>query len=67
MTVIVTARHLSTASIKARFAEVGGRLHIAETFSRSTGFAGIKAASTDIGVRDDHLRSWPSSTPSGSW
>ncbi|MFC9433955.1 YceI family protein [Nocardia sp. NPDC057030] len=58
-TVIVTARHLGIASIKARFAEVGGRLDIAETFSESTGFAEIKAAGIDtgIGMRDDHLRS----------
>jgi len=58
-TVIVTARHLGIASIKARFAEVGGRLDIAETLEKSTGYAEIKAASIDtgIGMRDDHLRS----------
>lgn len=58
-TVIVTARHLGIAGIKARFAEVGGRLEIAEIFERSTGYAEIKAATVDtgIGMRDDHLRS----------
>ncbi|MET9490136.1 MULTISPECIES: YceI family protein [unclassified Nocardia] len=58
-TVIVTARHLGIAGIKARFAEVGGRLDIAETFEQSAGYAEIKAATVDtgIGMRDDHLRS----------
>ncbi|MBY8862718.1 YceI family protein [Nocardia sp. CA2R105] len=58
-TVIATARHLGIASIKARFAEVSGRLNIAETLENSTGFAEIKTASIDtgIGMRDDHLRS----------
>ncbi|WP_067900464.1 YceI family protein [Nocardia vaccinii] len=58
-TVIATARHLGIASIKARFAEVSGRLDIAETLENSTGFAEIKTASIDtgIGMRDDHLRS----------
>ncbi|MCM6778090.1 YceI family protein [Nocardia sp. CDC159] len=58
-TVQVTARHLGIASIKARFAEVSGRLDIAETFERSTGLAEIETASIDtgIGMRDDHLRS----------
>ncbi len=58
-TVIVTARHLGIASIKARFAEVSGRLNIAESLDKSTGYAEIKAASIDtgIGMRDDHLRS----------
>ncbi|MGW4244571.1 YceI family protein [Nocardia sp. NPDC004722] len=58
-TVQATARHLGIASIKARFAELGGRLDIAEIFEQSTGFAEIKAATVDtgIGMRDDHLRS----------
>ncbi|MGW5437104.1 YceI family protein [Nocardia asteroides] len=58
-TVIATARHLGVASIKARFAEVSGRLDIAEPFERSTGHAEIKAAAIDTGIsmRDDHLRS----------
>ncbi|MFI5779075.1 YceI family protein [Nocardia sp. NPDC051570] len=58
-TVQVTARHLGIASIKARFAEVSGRLEIAQNFEQSTGSAEIKAASIDtgIGMRDDHLRS----------
>ncbi|MGO4650040.1 YceI family protein [Nocardia sp. 2YAB30] len=58
-TVIATARHLGIASIKARFAEVSGRIDIAEPFERSTGHAEIKAASIDTGVsmRDNHLRS----------
>ncbi|WP_433621959.1 YceI family protein [Nocardia sp. CA-120079] len=58
-TVIATARHLGIASIKARFAEVSGRLDIAEPFERSTGHVEIKAASIDTGtsMRDNHLRS----------
>ncbi|MQY29522.1 YceI family protein [Nocardia aurantia] len=58
-TVVATARHMGIASIRGRFAEVGGRLDIAETFEHSTGYAEIKAASIDTGVRmrDDHLRS----------
>ncbi|MRH88083.1 hypothetical protein GFY24_11620 [Nocardia sp. SYP-A9097] len=58
-TVLVTARHLGIAGIRARFAEVGGRLEIAGTFEKSTGYAEIKAAAVDTGVtmRDDHLRS----------
>ncbi|MFJ9363850.1 YceI family protein [Nocardia sp. NPDC101769] len=58
-TVLVTARHLGIAGIKARFAEVGGRLDIAEIFERTTGYAEIKAATVDTGIamRDDHLRS----------
>ncbi|MFI6867695.1 YceI family protein [Nocardia sp. NPDC050406] len=58
-TVIATARHLGIASIKARFAEVSGRLDIAEPFERSTGYAEIKAAGIDTGIamRDNHLRS----------
>ncbi|MFE3060496.1 YceI family protein [Nocardia sp. NPDC059239] len=58
-TVGVTARHLGIASIKARFADVGGRLDVAENFDRTTGYAEIKAASIDtgVGMRDEHLRS----------
>ncbi|MEV4236744.1 MULTISPECIES: YceI family protein [unclassified Nocardia] len=58
-TVIVTARHLGIASIKARFAEVSGSLDVAEPFERSCGHAEIKAASIDSGIsmRDNHLRS----------
>ncbi|MFI5718482.1 YceI family protein [Nocardia sp. NPDC051750] len=58
-TVIATARHLGISSIKARFAEIGGRIDIAEPFERSRGYAEIKASSIDtgIGMRDDHLRS----------
>ncbi|AYF76293.1 hypothetical protein D7D52_23460 [Nocardia yunnanensis] len=58
-TVLATARHLGIAGIKARFAEVGGRLDIAENFEHSTGYAEIKAATVDTGIalRDDHLRS----------
>jgi polyisoprenoid-binding protein YceI len=58
-TVIATARHLGIASIKARFAEVRGRLDIAERFEQSAGYAEIGAASVDTGidVRDNHLRS----------
>ncbi|MGI5218559.1 YceI family protein [Nocardia sp. CA-290969] len=58
-TVIATARHLGISSIKARFAEVGGRIDIAAPFERSTGYAEIKAACIDTGIamRDDHLRS----------
>ncbi|MBF6171797.1 YceI family protein [Nocardia blacklockiae] len=57
-TVVATARHLGIASIKARFADVSGRLDIAENFERTTGYAEIKAASIDtgVGMRDDHLR-----------
>lgn len=58
-TVIATARHLGIASIKARFAEVSGRIDIAQPFERSAGYAEIKAASIDTGIpmRDNHLRS----------
>jgi len=58
-TVMATARHLGIASIKARFAEVGGRLDIAEPFEHSTGCAEIKTAGIDTGnaARDSHLRS----------
>ncbi|MFI1916071.1 YceI family protein [Nocardia sp. NPDC020380] len=58
-TVQATARHLGIAGIKARFAEVSGRLDISGVFERSSGFAEIKAATVDtgIGMRDDHLRS----------
>ncbi|MGW0404647.1 YceI family protein [Nocardia sp. NPDC003246] len=58
-TVLATARHLGIAGIKARFAQVSGRLDIAEPFERSTGHAEIEAAGIDTGVsmRDDHLRS----------
>jgi polyisoprenoid-binding protein YceI len=58
-TVHVTARHMGIASIRCRFTEVGGRLDIAGPFERTTGYAEIKAASIDSGVRmrDDHLRS----------
>ncbi|WP_228001802.1 YceI family protein [Nocardia australiensis] len=58
-TVIATARHLGIASIKARFAEVSGRINIAERFEESTGHAEIGAASVDTGIelRDNHLRS----------
>ncbi|MFB7722981.1 MULTISPECIES: YceI family protein [unclassified Nocardia] len=58
-TVLVTARHLGIAGIKARFAEVSGRLEIAANFERSTGYAEIKAAAVDtgVGMRDAHLRS----------
>jgi polyisoprenoid-binding protein YceI len=58
-TVIATARHLGIASIKARFAEVSGRLDIAEHFEQSAGHAEIGAASVDTGIelRDNHLRS----------
>lgn len=58
-TVVVTARHLGIASIKARFSEVAGRLDVARNFEQTTGFAEIKAAAIDtgIGMRDDHLRS----------
>ncbi|MFI1462064.1 YceI family protein [Nocardia carnea] len=58
-TVIATARHLGISSIKARFAEVSGRLDIGEPFERSTGYAEIKASCIDTGIamRDDHLRS----------
>jgi polyisoprenoid-binding protein YceI len=56
---LITARHLGIASIKARFAQVGGRLDIAGVFEQSTGYAEIDASSIDtgIGMRDDHLRS----------
>lgn len=58
-TVIATARHLGIAGIKARFAEISGRLDISEVFEQSTGYAEIKAATVDTGIaiRDDHLRS----------
>lgn len=58
-TVIATARHLGIASIKARFAEVSGRIDIAEPFEQSSGHTEIKAASIDTGIsmRDNHLRS----------
>ncbi|RDI46348.1 YceI family protein [Nocardia mexicana] len=58
-TVVATARHLGIASIKSRFADVGGRLDVAENFELTTGYAEIKAASIDtgVGMRDEHLRS----------
>ncbi|WP_327119735.1 YceI family protein [Nocardia sp. NBC_01730] len=58
-TVIATARHLGIASIKARFAEVSGRIDVGASFERTSGFAEIKAASIDTGIsmRDNHLRS----------
>ncbi|WP_024802575.1 YceI family protein [Nocardia sp. BMG51109] len=57
--VVVTARHLGIASIRARFDDVSGRLDVAENFEKTTGYAEIKAASIDtgVGMRDDHLRS----------
>ncbi|MEU4838573.1 YceI family protein [Nocardia testacea] len=57
--VIATARHLGISSIKARFAEVSGRLDIAERFEQTSGYAEIKAAAIDTGIemRDTHLRS----------
>ncbi|MEU1950756.1 YceI family protein [Nocardia rhamnosiphila] len=57
--VIATARHLGISSIKARFAEVSGRLDIADRFEQTSGYAEIKAATIDTGIemRDTHLRS----------
>ncbi|MBO0854009.1 MAG: YceI family protein [Nocardia sp.] len=57
--VIAVSRHLGIASINARFAEISGRLDVAEVFEQTKGFAEIKAASIDTGIqmRDDHLRS----------
>ncbi|PRX47510.1 polyisoprenoid-binding protein YceI [Prauserella shujinwangii] len=57
--VVVTARHLGIASVKARFPDVGGRIVVERPVERSTVHAAIAAASVDTGVkpRDDHLRS----------
>ncbi|GAA4538598.1 YceI family protein [Amycolatopsis samaneae] len=57
--VVVTARHLGIASIKARFPEVGGRIEIGRPVERSSVRAEIVASSIDTGIkmRDDHLRS----------
>lgn len=57
--VLATARHLGIASIKARFAELSGRIDVRRPVESSTVRADIKAASIDTGIarRDDHLRS----------
>jgi polyisoprenoid-binding protein YceI len=57
--VVVTARHLGIASIKARFTEVSGRITVARPVEQSTVHAEIKAGGIDTGIkmRDDHLRS----------
>ncbi|NIJ14955.1 polyisoprenoid-binding protein YceI [Saccharomonospora amisosensis] len=56
---IVTARHLGIASVKARFTELSGRIHVARPVERSSVRAHIEAAAIDTGnkMRDDHLRS----------
>ncbi|MFD9892564.1 YceI family protein [Amycolatopsis sp. NPDC059027] len=57
--VVVTARHLGIASIKARFPEVSGRIDVGRPAERSSVYAEIGASSIDTGIkmRDDHLRS----------
>ncbi|MBK1784750.1 YceI family protein [Prauserella cavernicola] len=57
--VVVTARHLGIASIKARFPELSGRIEVGRPAERSSVTARIDAASIDTGIkmRDDHLRS----------
>ncbi|MFC4005462.1 YceI family protein [Prauserella oleivorans] len=57
--VVVTARHLGIASIKARFPELSGQLHVERPVERSSVRARIDAAAIDTGIkmRDDHLRS----------
>lgn len=58
-TIEITVRHLGIASIKGRFAELGGSIQVAEPVERSQVRAEIAAASIDTGnkMRDDHLRS----------
>ncbi|PXY34615.1 YceI family protein [Prauserella endophytica] len=57
--VVVTARHLGIASIKARFPDLSGRIVVERPVERSSVRARIEAASIDTGIkmRDDHLRS----------
>ncbi|PXY31505.1 YceI family protein [Prauserella muralis] len=57
--VVVTARHLGIASVKARFPELAGRIEVRRPAERSSVRAEIDAASIDTGIkmRDDHLRS----------
>lgn len=53
-----TARHLGLASVKGRFTDFGGRIHIARPIEESWVHAVIRADSIDTGnkLRDDHLR-----------
>ena len=53
-----TARHLGLASVKGRFTDFGGRIHIARPIEDSWVYAVIRADSIDTGnkLRDDHLR-----------
>lgn len=57
--VIVTARHLGIAGVKARFTDLSGRITVARPVERSSVLASIDAAAIDTGnkLRDDHLRS----------
>ncbi|ASR38662.1 hypothetical protein BAY61_30800 [Prauserella marina] len=56
---VVTARHLGIASIKARFPELSGSIVVERPVERSSVRAEIEATSIDTGIkmRDDHLRS----------
>lgn len=56
---LVTARHLGIASVKARFTELSGHITVERPVERSTVRSSIDAASVDTGnkLRDDHLRS----------
>lgn len=56
---VVTARHLGIASIKARFPDVSGRIDVRRPVETSSVTAEIVADSIDTGIkmRDDHLRS----------
>jgi polyisoprenoid-binding protein YceI len=56
--IMVTVQHLGLSSIRGRFDEFGGRIHIAEHVERSRVEAEIKAATVDTAntMRDEHLR-----------
>jgi polyisoprenoid-binding protein YceI len=58
-TIALTVRHLGIASIRGRFAELGGTIQVAEPVERSSVRAEIASGSIDTGnkMRDDHLRS----------
>ncbi|WP_199429263.1 YceI family protein [Qaidamihabitans albus] len=57
--ILVTARHLGIAGIKARFPGLSGRIVVERPVEHSSVRAEIDAASIDTGIktRDDHLRS----------
>jgi polyisoprenoid-binding protein YceI len=57
--VVVTARHIGIASVRARFPDLSGQIIVGRPAEQSTVHVEIKAASMDTGIqmRDDHLRS----------